>query len=375
MKRLLIPGEGKRRTRWFVIVCLIVAAVLATAGWLYFSRSDRAVSTGSRITGHESRLYTCPMHPTYTSDHPGTCPICGMTLVPVEDESDMKMDDAGAQHAGHEAEGRAAIKVTDAQRQMIGVKISPATIRNLAKEIRTVGIVAYDPDLVIAQREYVDALRLNDGSLALAAAERLELMGMGRNQIAELRRTRRVQKNLYLTAPGGKAWVYGDIYEADIPYVKSGQEVEVTVPGSPDVALSGTIAAIDPVVKPMTRTMRVRTEVSDPTMHLKPNLYVDVALQVPLGDMLSVPTSALIWSDGAWHVFVDEGDGRLVPRHVTLGGRTSDYAQVASGLSEGEKVVESANFLIDAESQLKATLKSMKGKTETKGMQGHQHGQ
>lgn len=310
------------------------------------------------------------MHPNYVSDEPGSCPICGMNLVPVEDEGETKME-GGAQHEGHEAEGRAAISVTNAERQMIGVKSSPAAMRSLTKEIRTVGVVAFDPELAVAQREYIDALRLGDRTLAAAASERLRLMGMSLEQIGEIRKTRHIQKNLYLPGPDGKAWVYGEIYETDIPYVKPGQAVKVTIPGSPATELMGTIAAIDPVVKRDTRTMRIRTEVSDPDRRLKPNLYVDVALQVPLGDMLSVPSSALIASDGAWHVFVDEGDGRLVPRRVELGGRTNDYAQIASGLIEGEKVVESANFLIDAESQLKASLKAMGGKA--KNNSGHAH--
>jgi len=370
MKRLLIPGEHKGGV-WIFIAAAVVAA--AVAGWLVYTYVWPGPGSGSMEVRKESIVYHCPMHPTYTSDKPGECPICGMNLVPVENQAE---EGAHGKGAGREPPGRAPITVTETQRQMIGVKTAHVMTRDLSKEIRTVGSVAYDPDLAVAQREFIEALRLGDSSLVRASEERLELMGMSRDQIAMLKQTRRIQKNLYLPAPEGKVWIYGDIYEADIPYVKVGQGVEISVTDHPELVLRGTIAAIDPVVKSKTRTVRIRTEVADPEGRLKPNLYVNVYILVPLGESLSVPASSLLWSDGAWYVFVDEGNGRLVPRVVSVGGRTKEYAQITGGLSAGEVVVESASFLIDAESQLKGTLRSMEGGSDMKemeGTEGHKH--
>jgi Cu(I)/Ag(I) efflux system membrane fusion protein len=378
MKRLLMPDEG-RGWRWLIIAGITVVVIALAAGsWFFVMHGHHMTAGESRVTGSESRLYICPMHPTYTSDQPGECPICGMNLVLVEEDAPVEEHEAHGEGMARPAHGmggkeppdRAPIKVTDTQRQAIGVKSAKVEPRALSKEIRTVGTVAYDPGLAVAQREYIDALRLGDSSLARAAAERLELMGMSKDQIAGLRSTRRIQKNLYLPAPDGKVWIYGEIYESDIPYVKVGQTTRITLPGKASPVFTGEIAAMDPVINPKSRSMRVRVEVVDPEGNLKPNLYVDLSIDIPLGMGLSIPESALIWSGGNYHVFIDEGKGKLVPRMVEIGGRTRDYALITGGLKEGDVVVTSPNFLIDSESQLKATLRSMKG---GKAASGHQH--
>lgn len=297
-------------------------------------------------------LYICPMHPTYTSDRPGECPICGMTLVRVEE---------GEHERGGEPPGHSAIRVTPAQRQAIGVKVAKVAIRPLTKRIRTVGTVAFDPELAVAQREYISARRLGDRALWKAAEERLHIMGMSHEQIKMLAKSGRVQKNLYLPGPENKAWIYGMIYEVDIPYVKQGQSVEVSVPGKQHKKLSGAIAAIDPVLDPKTRTVTLRSEVDDPKGLLKPNQYVNVHIEIPLGKLLSIPSTALIWSDGAHFVFIDEGEGRLVPREVVVGKGAEEYVEIIRGLKKDELVVVQPNFLFDAESQLKATIKEMGG--------------
>ncbi|MFH1830997.1 MAG: efflux RND transporter periplasmic adaptor subunit [Pseudomonadota bacterium] len=374
MKRLMMLNEGSHRLRWLIAGIVALVIVVVAGSWFFVTHTRHMTTSESRlpadglvagVTSNESQLYICPMHPTYTSDSPGTCPICGMTLVLAEDEG-THMEE----HKDHTPASRASIKVTDTQRQMIGVKTATAEMRSLTKDVRTVGIVAYDPKLAVAQREYIEALRLGDRTLSAAAAERLELMGMSNAQISEIARSRRIQKNLYLPTSDGKVWIYGDIYESDIPYVKVGQMAKMTLPGKTAPVFTGSIIAIDPIIDPKSRSMRMRVEVSDPEGELKPNLYVDVAIGVPLGMGLSIPESALIWSGGNYHVFIDEGKGKLVPRMVELGGRTRDYALIMSGLEAGDIVVTSPNFLIDSESQLKATLRSMKGEKATT---SHQH--
>jgi Cu(I)/Ag(I) efflux system membrane fusion protein len=324
--------------------------------WLYILIILAALVAGSA----EAATYICPMHPTYTADRAGECPICGMNLVLAEDEGEDIRESEGVPD-------RATIRVSETQRQAIGVKTTPVSKRELTKEIRTVGTVAYDPKLAVAQKEYLTARRLGDSSLRKAAEERLILMGMSKEQIRKLARRGRIQKNLYLPGPKGRAWIYSTIYEIDIPYVKVGQEVDIHIPQSPEGPFVGTIVAMDPVIDPKTRTINVRSEIKDSKGLLKPNMYVNAYIKIPLGKMLSIPTAALMWSDKAHFVFVDQGKGKIVPRKVEVGDRTKDFVQIKEGLEEGEVVVTSPNFLIDAESQIKATIRAMTGKG------GHTH--
>lgn len=367
MKKIVMPGD-ERRWRWLLIAGIVVVAiVLVAGGWFFVMHSNHGSSGNSRSAVQSLQLFICPMHPTYTSERPGECPICGMNLVPVELDDPVS---AAEEDDGRVPESRSQIKVTDTQRQMIGVKTSVAEIRSLTRNVRTLGTVAYDPGLAVAQREYISTLRFGDGALTKASVERLELMGMSGDQIEDLKRTRRIQKNLYLPASDGKVWIYGEIYASDISYVKVGQMARITFPGKAAPIFMGMITAIDPIINPKSRSMRIRAEVADPEGGLKPNLYVDLSIEIPLGVGLSVPNDALIWSEGKYHLFIDEGEGKLVPRMVEIGGRTRDYALITGGLKEGDIVVTSPNFLIDSESQLKATLKSMKG---GKAASGHQH--
>jgi hypothetical protein len=269
----------RRHRRWAYAIVAVVIILMGGIALYYLGAFDTMTSRGRGAVVGGAILYICPMHPTYTSDRPGECPICGMTLVPAEEEVE--------EGRKHEAEptppGHAAIRVTPTQRQAIGVRLATTAMRVLTKEIRTVGTVAYDPKLAVAQREYLSARRLGDRALAKAAEERLHLMGMSKDQIHKLARAGRIQKNLYLPGPKGAAWIYTVIYEMDIPYVREGQEVHVIVPGQTPMILTGTIAAIDPVLDPQTRTVTVRSEVEDPRGLLKPNQYVDVYIRVPLG--------------------------------------------------------------------------------------------
>jgi len=347
---------------------LAVPALVFLVGALAVGCSHKGDhGTEHSISTEAAVVYICPMHPTYTSDKPGECPICGMNLVPVEEDAP---DHSKHEMKMKEPKDHAAIKITDTQRQTIGVKTGTVELKNLIRKIKTVGIVAYDPDLAVAQREYIDAVRLGDRSLSQAAESRLELMGMSREQISELKRKRRIQKNLYLPSPDGKVWIYGNIYESDIPYVKTGQVIVVTVPNAPGPRLPGIISAIDPIVDQKTRSLKVRAEVEDPAGRLKPNMYVDLFIDVDIGESIAVPISALMWSDGENYVFIDEGKGKLVPRKIRVGFKTRDYAQALEGIHPGERVVTSANFLIDAESQLKAALREFGGKKDAG---EHQH--
>lgn len=315
-------------------------------------------------------LYHCPMHPTYTSDRTGECPICGMNLVPVELEETKESS----------VTGQAVVKVTNARQQLIGVKIGEVKKRPFIKDIRTVGRVAYDPELYRAQEEYLGALSAYEsvrGSSLPESAERaksllessrlrLRLQGLSDGQIDRLSRRQGPDTSLLISkSQTGTVWLYAEVYESELPFVKAGQIIEARTLAQPDIVFRGRIKAIDSVIDPKTRSARARAEIENQDGILKPDMYLNAQIKIDLGERLTVPESSVMDSGNRRIVFIAEGNGFFEPREVVLGAKSEDYYQVKSGLVEGEKVVTSGNFLIDSESKLKASLSALSG--------GHQH--
>lgn len=163
---------------------------------------------------------------------------------------------------------------------------------------------------------------------------------------------------LFRIADISKVWALIDVAERDLGDLAIGQKVTIRARAFPDRALSGTIAVIYPQVNRDTRTTRLRVELANPDLKLLPDMYVDAEIDIA-GDapVLTIPTSAVLDSGDRRIVLIDKGDGRFEPRAVTLGRRGDGIVEVKDGVEKGEAVVTSANFLIDAESNLKAALK------------------
>jgi Cu(I)/Ag(I) efflux system membrane fusion protein len=164
---------------------------------------------------------------------------------------------------------------------------------------------------------------------------------------------------LFDIADLSRLWVLADVYESDLPLVRLGMEGELTVPYLPGKSWRGPVTYINPMVEEKTRTVKVRIEVDNREGDLKPEMYADVLLRADLGPGLVVPEGAVVDTGRRKLVFLDRGEGRLEPREVTLGARVAGGFQVLSGLAEGDRVVTSANFLIDSESSLKAAISAM----------------
>jgi len=159
--------------------------------------------------------------------------------------------------------------------------------------------------------------------------------------------------------------LYADVYESDLPYVKAGQNIEAVTVSLPGEVFKGVVKSLDPVINPKTRSARVRAVIRNDRNFLKPDMYLNAKIKIDRGEKLSVPESAVMDTGTLRIVFVAQEDGFFEPREVSLGAKTEDFYHVKSGLSEGEKVVSSGNFLIDSESKLKASLSAIAG--------GHQH--
>jgi Cu(I)/Ag(I) efflux system membrane fusion protein len=258
----------------------------------------------------------------------------------------------------------------------------------------------YAPELVATQQEYLLAYRAQQrlsasgipsvakggSDLLEAARQRLLFWDVAPADIEALERTGQVQRTVDLHAelPGyvlqksavhgmrvtpadilfdiadlSAVWILADVYESDLATVELGMAAEVTLPYQPGRTWRGTVAFVNPIVEPGTRTVKVRVEVANQDYALKPDMFADVVLRRELGDALFVPESAVLKPGDRQIVFLDRGDGRLEPREIETGARVEGGYAVLSGIAEGDKVVTSANFLIDSESSLKAALSSM----------------
>lgn len=173
---------------------------------------------------------------------------------------------------------------------------------------------------------------------------------------------------LYKIVDMSTVWLIAEVFEQDLAGVRVGQGATITVQAYPGRSFTGRVAFIYPVVGEQTRTARVRIEMPNPDDLLKAEMYANVEIASPFGprDVLAIPESAVIDSGTRQVVLIDHGDGRFEPRAVKLGDRAEGYVAVIDGVSADERVVVSANFLIDAESNLKAALSSFVGEE-------HQH--
>jgi Cu(I)/Ag(I) efflux system membrane fusion protein len=262
----------------------------------------------------------------------------------------------------------------------------------------------YSPDLLATEQELLEMLRTSSSSdrLIESAKRRLKLWNVSDEEIDQLLKTRKASEFLTLRSPfdgivqnvpvktgmsvkvGDRlmslvdlsvVWLWAEFYENELPLLSTGQKIKITVPAFEDEEFAGEIAVIEPFLEPMTRTVSVRDDISNPQWKLRPGMFVNAWLDVRAGEGLTVPVSAIMPTGRRNIVFVDKGDGRLEPRFVDLGRKftklgsryDSDYYEVRGGLNTGERVVSSANFLIDAESKIQGALKTWA--TEDTGME------
>jgi Cu(I)/Ag(I) efflux system membrane fusion protein len=252
----------------------------------------------------------------------------------------------------------------------------------------------YSPDLLTSEREFVELLRMRDEAkskdaretpqrLIESAKRRLQLWNVTPEQIAELERTRKATDTITLLSPfrgvvqsvpveQGKSvkvgdmlvevadlnvvWVWADFYENELSMLQVGQKIAVTAKSYPGETFDGTISLINPFIDETKRTAKVRIDIPNADFRLRPGMYVNAELAMNMGEALTVPVSAIMPTGTRSVVFVDKGEGKLEPRIVQLGAKYGDIYEVKSGLAEGERVIASANFLIDAESKVQGAL-------------------
>jgi Cu(I)/Ag(I) efflux system membrane fusion protein len=153
-------------------------------------------------------------------------------------------------------------------------------------------------------------------------------------------------------------WVWAEFYQDELPMLKKGLPVAVSSSSYPGEKFDGKISVIDPFMNETTRTGRVRIDVKNDDFKFRPNMYVDAEVTMDMGESIAVPVNAVLPTGQHNLVFVSKGHGRLEPRYIEIGRKYGDFYEAKSGLKEGEQVVTSANFLIDAEAKVQGALKS-----------------
>jgi len=368
----------------------------------------------SAKNGDGQQVYICPMHPHITGEEGDNCPICGMHLVPKDDEAET--------HDGHEDKPEGAFLIEPSYIQTLGVKthqvshhdfgrnirafgsVAPSTRLEYAIDVRTKGWIVdlavdalgdtvkkgdllftyYSPDLMNAQSDFLIGSRVGN------ATQRLRLYGMDDKAIAELKERGKFFEKTPFYAPedgtvtmlnvrkgghvneGGSVlklqdfstvWVNADVPIRDVQFLKVGAPATVTEPET-GKAYETKIDFIHPVNDPKSRTVPVRLVLDNPEGTLKPDTYVDVSFSADTQSRLAVPSEAVLYGKMGAYVIENLGDGYFRPVMVETGITAEGLTEITQGLSHGQTIVQSGQFMLDAESNLKGGMAAM----------GHDHG-
>ena len=362
--------------------------------------------------------WVAPMDANYQRDKPGKSPM-GMDLVPVYADNT----------AGD------AVTISPEVIQNLGVRTAKAEVSKLWRGIDTVGYVNFDesklshihlrtegwvenlavrsegervkkgdrlfdfysPDLVNAQEEFVQALSVNNKGLISASAERLLALGISNQQVALLRKNRKVSQTISVFAPQdgvvstlpvregmfvkpsmkvmsladlSSVWLLAEIFERQVDWVSMGDSAQVTLSYLPGRKWQGKVEYIYPSLDPKTRTLKVRLRFDNLEESLKPNMYANVKIfGGAKSGIIVIPIEALIRTGRNERVIVALGEGRFEARTVKAGIESGDWVEIASGLKDGENVVVSGQFLIDSEASIKASINRMSKPDEMKTME------
>ena len=362
---------------------------------------------------HMDSRYVCPMHPQIIKDEEGTCPICGMDLVP------KMIDPNTGKHP--------AVSVKGEIIQSMGLRTEAVRKDTLWRFIKTVGRVDYDetklihlhprapgwmeslmirsegeriskgdklgtfysPEILSAQVDFFIAMEQSDSSRVRHARNPLRILGIDDATIRQLEESRETRNALPVYAPGegivtmlgaregmylkpdtemmtiadlSSVWVMVDVYEHQIGWLSQGLTAEISVPAWPGNSWEGKVDYIYPELDMKSRTLRVRLEFPNPDMTLKPNMFAEVKIYGgPQRDTLLIPAEALIRTGERDTVVTSLGDGRFQPVDVVVGAHSNGKVEILSGLNEGDEIVTSGQFLIDSESSLQASFQRMSG--------------
>jgi Cu(I)/Ag(I) efflux system membrane fusion protein len=380
-----------------------------------------AMAGSSRAGGTRGDIdhYTCSMHPSVKAAAPGKCPICGMDLIAVtkeqQRESVVMIDDARRQLIGVRTEPvvlapmrkdfRVVGHVTYDESSLADVNlkvhgwITKLYVSETGQKV-TRGqtlLSLYSPELYNAEQDFILATQGAAAplvppvsgpnrieTLARAARQRLHLLGLADTQIDALAKQGTPSESVPIAAPASgfiieknvvegasvdagmrlyriaaltKVWVEAQIYEGDIAHVHVGQTASVSLDYLPGRTYDAKVAYVYPFLDPQTRTARLRLELANKDLDLKPGMFASITLSAELGPRVQVPSAAIVYTGPRRLVFVDLGQGRFRPEEVSVGAESNGMYEVLSGLQPGDQVATSGVFLIAAEARISTASK------------------
>jgi len=357
------------------------------------------------------------MHPAVVQDHPGLCPICNMKLVKVtpakvepqtmtpRSEVDglglVELDPARQQLIGLKAAQADVGVVGGALRTSARVSVDETRVRKV--NVKVGGFIEklyvdfvgkpvrkgqplyslYSPEILGAENELLVAKKMNDAQLLAASRRKLELWGVPSGELERLEREQTASGVVtFLSSVSGvvtakdvvegsrvelgampfeivdlsTVWVWADVYETELRFITPGLTASLRLDAWPGREWQGKVLFVDPVLDAKTRTARVRLAFSNAQGELKPEMFGEVTLARASRSVLRIPADAVVQTGTQQVVFVARGEGRFEPRVIEVGERGREFVEVLSGLVAGEAVVTRANFLVDSESRLRASL-------------------
>jgi Cu(I)/Ag(I) efflux system membrane fusion protein len=361
--------------------------------------------------------YTCSMHPSVRRTEPGKCPICGMDLVPVSraeyEQGVVTIDAARRQLIGvrigtvveapREQTLHAVGRVTYDESKLSDVTlrvrgwITRLFVNQTGQRVQAGQALfqLYSPELYGAEQDYLLAMHAAETAprdpsaaharpLAQSARQRLHLLGLSAGHIESLSQQGVPSESISVPSPvtgyviekgvvegaaldaGARAyriaalssvWVEAELYEADLSLVHVGQPVSVQLDYVPGRTYEAKIAYLYPSVDPVSRTGKLRIELANPELELRPGMYANVDIVSKSAPCLQVPASAVVYTGPRRLVFVDEGEGRFRPQEIRVGGEANGRYEVLEGLAAGDRIATSGVFLIAAEARISTAAK------------------
>lgn len=414
---------------------LLTLAIGLVLGWLIFGGSsaqntEQEHQHTTEIAGET--VWTCSMHPQIRQSESGNCPICGMDLIPLENEEDQELDPMAismSPTAMQLASVSTAVVGTTApvkslrlngkvqederlvfsQTSHIPGRIEQLQVNFTGEFVNKGQVIAslYSPELVTAQEELFEAQKIKDTQPALyrAAQEKLKNWKLSQVQIDQILKGGEAKEQfpivadvsgyvlskkvnlgdyvrkgepLYEIADLSKVWVLFDVYESDVAWIKKGDKVSFTVASLPGEKFSGIISFLDPVIDPRTRVAKARVEVNNRENVLKPEMFASGVVKAQLknkANTVAVPKSAVMWTGERSVVYVKTSSKGMhfMMREVALGPELGDGFIIKEGLVTGEEIAVHGTFSIDAAAQL-AGKPSMMNPEGGPAMTGHNHG-
>jgi Cu(I)/Ag(I) efflux system membrane fusion protein len=405
-----------------IISIALVAGIFI--GWLFFHSSHKTEEKDDHSSEVvQETIWTCSMHPQIRMHDPGKCPICGMDLIPLV-QSNTTSIDPDAIRLTSEAAQLANVLTTIVTKQKPAIEIRlygkvQADERLLQSQVSHVSgrierlminftgesvvkgqVLAqiYSPELINAQQELLEAARTKQTQPAIyeAAKEKLSQWKLTDEQIMAIEESGSVQNKiniesntngiitgrrvnagdyvsqgtiLFDVADLSKVWIMFDAYESDLRFLRKGEKISFTLQALPGENFSANIVFIDPLINPVTRVAKVRVETGNQSGKLKPEMFatgiVSSALDEP-GNKIIIPRSAVLWTGERSIVYVKQpGDEPVFKlREIKLGPDLGDSYVISSGLSEGEEIVTSGTFSVDAAAQLEGKPSMMNSRGE-----------